>query len=266
MNLVDTHVHVFTSKLPMAADRRYTPAYDATLADYQQRAGQVGVTHAVLVQPSFLGYDNSHMLEFLRRSPDMLRGIAVVPADIAPDALEAMQREGVSGIRLNLDGMPLPAFSSSAWRSLLANLARLDMLVEVHREARDLPALLPPLVDAGVRVVVDHFGRPDDLQGDRDPGFRFLLSQAETGRVWVKLSAGYRNGWTDGDPSPAIQASAQLMAHFGGTRLVWGSDWPHTRHERQSIPAALSALATWVPDAVQRGQIQGDTALRLFGF
>lgn len=266
MNIVDTHVHVFTHDLPMVEGRRYTPAYDATLDTYRQRSSQAGITHAVLVQPSFLGCDNSHMVQALRQHPDTLRGIAVVPPDVSPQALDELKQAGVAGIRLNLDGLPLPAFQAPMWRTLLGELARLDLMVEVHRDARDLPDLVPPLVDAGLRVVVDHFGRPDDLLGERDPGFRHLLTQAATRHVWVKLAAGYRNSWTQDDPEQAVRVTQQLLAHFGSDRLVWGSDWPHTRHERQNIPATLAALETWVPDAAQRSAILGDTALRLFGF
>src|SRR5690606_6517171 len=112
----------------------------------------------------------------------------------------------------------------------------------------------------------DHFGRPDDALGHLDEGFQYLLSQADTRRVWVKLAAGYRNGWPNGVSEQARQVSALLLTHFGSDRLVWGSDWPHTRHEHQTIAAAQSALEAWVPDAMDRQAILGTSALQLFGF
>ncbi|GAA5233369.1 amidohydrolase family protein [Verticiella sediminum] len=266
MNLVDTHVHVFTQDLPMLAARRYTPAYDATLEDYREHGARAGITHTVLVQPSFLGFDNSHMLAALRRDPQRLRGVAVLPVDTPAAALDTLQRDGVVGVRLNLDGLALPPLHAPAWRVFLTELARRDMLVELHRAAIDLPALVPALLDAGVRVLVDHFGRPDDLLGRHDPGFQYLLSQAKTGRVWVKLAAGYRNGWTSADAQTAVEISVELLAHFGSGHLVWGSDWPHTRHEHQSIAGALTALEHGVPEPAQRQEILGTTAMRLFGF
>ena len=38
---------------------------------------------------------------------------------------------------------------------------------------------------AGCRVVIDHFGRPDPALGIADPGFAYLLRQADSGQVWV---------------------------------------------------------------------------------
>jgi len=267
MPVVDTHVHVFTHDLPMVAGRRYTPDYDAGLDDFLRLRAAAGVSHGVLVQPSFLGHDCRFMIEALRRLPGTLRGIAVVPASIPPQQLAALRDDGVVGIRLNLDGLPLPDFAQAPWHGLLAQLRELDMQVELHRDARDLPLLIPPLVRAGVRVIVDHFGRPDAGQGADDPGFQFLLSQAATGKVWVKLAAAYRNGWRDASHPQALRVAGLLLAHFGADRLVWGSDWPHTRHEQgNDIAGSLAALRAWVPDAGQRRAILGDTAMRLFGF
>lgn len=265
--VVDSHVHVFHRHLPMTPNRRYAPDYDALLDDFKHFAKLAGVTHGVLVQPSFLGFDCSFMVDVLRGNRHTLRGIAVVPATIAPSELAALRDAGVVGIRLNLDGVPLPDFSDAVWRALLAQLNALDMQVELHREAGDLHRLIPPLVHAGVRVVVDHFGRPDARLGADDPGFQFLLSQAQTGQVWVKLSAGYRNGWVDSSHPEARRAAGLLMQHFGAGRLVWGSDWPHTRHEAgNDIVSTLAALQAWVPDAEQRKIILNDTATQLFGF
>ena len=52
---------------------------------------------------------------------------------------------------------------------------------------------MPALLAAGCRVVIDHFGRPDPALGIADPGFAYLLRQADSGQVWVKLAAPYRN-------------------------------------------------------------------------
>jgi predicted TIM-barrel fold metal-dependent hydrolase len=78
MSLVDTHIHVFVRGLPLAPVRRYVPEYDATCEDYLRHAQPSGVTHAVIVQPSFLGTDNSYMCGVLRQHRHALRGIAVV--------------------------------------------------------------------------------------------------------------------------------------------------------------------------------------------
>jgi predicted TIM-barrel fold metal-dependent hydrolase len=126
---------------------------------------------------------------------------------------------------------------------------------------------MPPLLEAGVPVVVDHFGRPDPRLGIDDPGFRYLLDTAATGRVWVKLSGAYRNGAGNPGEHTALAAAERLRVAFGPQRLLWGSDWPHTQFEAVASPgAARQALDAWVPDPADRHTVLADTPARLFGF
>jgi predicted TIM-barrel fold metal-dependent hydrolase len=266
--IVDTHAHIFRCGLPLASARRYAPDYDATLADYLRMLDGHGIARGVLVQPSFLGSDNRYLLDGLRRAPQRLRGIAVVAPDIGFEELARLDAAGVVGLRLNLvGGAGLPEFSSTRWRMLLQRLQELAWQVELHREARDLPRLLPPLLDAGVNVVVDHFGRPDAAAGIDDPGFRYLLAAASSRRVWLKLSAAYRNG-SDGAGARIAQAALPLLrSAFGLDRLLWGSDWPHTRFERSaSVASSLALLEALLPDAAERRIVLEDTPNALFRF
>jgi len=262
MTAVDSHAHIFRRGLKLAPVRRYTPDYDAPLQDYLDRLGASGVSHGVLVQPSFLGTDNSFLLAALGAEPERLRGIAVVAPGVAPAALEAMDRCGVVGIRLNLAGAPLPDLRRGAWPACLDRVARLGWQVEVLRGSRDLPGLVEALLGAGVDVVVDHFGLPDPGQGIDDPGFRALLDLAGSRRVWLKLSGRYRFG-----AGQAEAAMPLVRAAFGLDRLVWGSDWPHTQFEDQmDYPGAMGHLHRWIPDPRERATVLVDTPARLFRF
>ncbi len=264
---IDTHAHVFHQGLALADTRRHTPDYDAPLAEYLALLDAHGLSHGVLVQPSFLGTDNSFMVQALRAAPARLRGVAVVAPDVSDAELQGLAAAGVVGIRLNLIGLELPALDTPAWQSLLARVNALGWHVEAHLQAARLPDLLPALLAAGCRVVVDHFGRPDPALGVSDAGFQYLLRQAGNGRVWVKLSAPYRN-WT----APACAASGRLAAQqlldaYTPERLMWGSDWPHTEHRHlASYPAATQWLDDWIDDPAQRRTLLADTPLRLFQF
>jgi predicted TIM-barrel fold metal-dependent hydrolase len=79
--------------LPLADVRRYAPDYDATAADYLKTLGANNMSHGVLVQPSFLGTDNSFMIDALRQHGQRLRGIAVVEPTIARSELETMNQD-----------------------------------------------------------------------------------------------------------------------------------------------------------------------------
>lgn len=265
MTAIDTHAHIFHRALPMPDLRRAPSGYDATAADYLAQMDRHGLSHGVLVQPSFLGTDNTQLLTALRANPSRLRGVVVVDPDAAGDELNAMDQAGVVGIRLNLMGLPTPDYDRPAWRRLLRMVNDLGWLVEVHQAAGLLQPTVEPLLEAGIRVVVDHFGRPDPAVGVEDPGFGYLLSLGPTGQVWVKLSAAYRNGPRDRGEVIAQQALALLRERYGLEHLIWGSDWPHTRFERSaSYAQTREALNRWLPSPTDQQTVLRDAAASLF--
>ncbi|MGN8138380.1 amidohydrolase family protein [Paraburkholderia sp. 22099] len=262
---VDTHAHVFEQGLPLVDGRRYSPGYDATLDTYLQLLDAHGIGRAVLVQPSFLGTDNRYLLQALSRDTHRLRGVAVIAPDASDESLAEMQGRGVTGIRLNLIEQAPPDLRAKSWTLLLDRLSQLSWHVELHRAARDLAPMLDRLLEAGVPVVVDHFGRPDPDQGIRDPGFEALLRYGKSGRIWVKLSAAYR--CAAGDSSFVREATKQLLEHFGAGRLMWGSDWPHTQHERMTdYGQSLSMLMELGLDAAAIDAILCTTPQSFYGF
>ncbi|WP_109122365.1 amidohydrolase family protein [Azospirillum sp. TSO22-1] len=260
---VDSHAHVFRRGLPLAGVRRYAPVYDATPEEYLNHLDAAGLSHGVLVQPSFLGTDNSYLLAALRRWPRRLRGIAVLDPGAPPARLRGLNDAGVVGVRLNLIGRPDPALTLDPWPLFLTRIADLGWQVEVQAEARRLPGLAAGLLRAGVGVVLDHFGRPDPALGVDDPGFRGVLDLGRSGRVWVKLSGAYRCGGA----GTARAALPQLKRYFGVERLLWGSDWPHTQFEGETCHAeARARLDDWLPDAAERAAVLVDTPRALFRF
>ena len=243
--MIDGHAHIFLRRLVGTAPLRYKPYRDATLPAYLSQLDQFGIRGGVLVQPSFLGCDNGYLLQGLRRGAGRLRGIAVIAPDCPLATMRDMDAAGVVGLRLNLFGRPLPDLRSRAWRRCLARAARLGWQVEVHRPAQDWPLLLPPLLDAGVKVVIDHFGRPHPALGVDDPGFRYLLDAgAASGRIWVKISAAYRNGLAGRGEDIARAALPLLDGALGPERMLWGSDWPHTirLHPLRSHAGTIGAV------------------------
>lgn len=258
----DTHAHVFTRALPLAQRRRYSVDYDATPERYLAMLAANGMGRGVLIQPSFLGFDNSYLMAALALAPDRLRGIAALE-NVTPAAeLDRLARGGIVGVRLNLLGRNDPDFRADAWQRHLAAIRKRGWQVEVQCEAGRLPGLLPALLDADLPIVIDHFGRPDATLGADDPGFRYLLQQARTGRVHVKLSAAYRVG-----DALADRLAPVLHEAFGPSQLLWGSDWPHTQFEKVADPrAARAALDRWISDPDERRRILNHNPARLFGF
>lgn len=262
--VIDTHAHVFHRGLKLAPGRRYAPDYDAPLSLYLEQLDRNGMTHGVLVQPSFLGTDNSYLVECLKQTNGRLRGIAVVDPTVSADELRELDRAGVAGIRLNLVGQPLPDLAASEWKGMLANVKMMGWQVEIQRNASDLAVLAPQLLDHGVTVVLDHYALPDPKLGIADPGFQSVLKLGATRNVWVKISAPYRNGAAG--ESFAKAAYPLLRNAYGLDRLLWGSDWPHTQFEAaQSYAKNREFLDTLIVDKSERAQILASPH-RLFRF
>ncbi|AMB87885.1 hypothetical protein AWM79_22445 [Pseudomonas agarici] len=265
---IDAHAHVFERGLGLATVRRYAPEYDAPLADYLARLQENGLSHGVLVQPSFLGTDNGYLLAALKQMPARLRGVVVVERDIAFAELARMAELGVVGVRLNLMGQALPDFAEASWQVFFQHLRRLDWHVELHRQLEDLPGLLQPLLEQGCRVVVDHFGRPDSRLGVEQSAFARLLKLGGSGQLWIKVSAIYRLGGTPMENQHFAEKALSLMLQgLGPDRLLWGSDWPHTQHEQQvDFGSEFGRLRRLAGAAPLRQHLLCNTAAQLFGF
>jgi predicted TIM-barrel fold metal-dependent hydrolase len=259
---VDTHAHVFHRRLNFIPNRRYTPDYDAFPEQYLAMLNANGMSHGVIVPISILGTDNSYIIETLDRMRGRLRGIAVVDPARDLEKLSGLDASGIAGIRMNLIGLPVPEVGVNPWKELVGECVKRDWQVEVFDDASRLRQVVTPLLDAGAKVVVDHFGKPDPKQGVNDPGFQYLLGLAGTRRVWVKLSAPYRSS-----PETAAAAAPLLRRAFGPERLLWGSDWPFTGFEKTITYRTMrSELDAWVPDVNERRIILADTPARLFKF
>ncbi len=259
---IDCHAHVFTRSLPRIATPRYIPHRDAPADEYLALLDAHGLAAGILVQPSFLGTDHSHLLDVLVKVPDRLRGIAVVARDAPTATLDALQMKGVVGIRVNLIGTKQDGLEPFVSPALLAELKRRDWLLEVQAGGARWIKLMPELVRSGTRVVIDHFGRPSPTRGIECPGFQAILKAARDLDLRVKLSGPYRFGAHHAGP-----CAAALLETLGADRLLWGSDWPWTQFpEITDYTGTLAALAAWVPDPALRRRILVDNPRALYGF
>lgn len=261
--IVDTHAHVFHRGLSFLPSRRFTPDYDASLDAYIAQLDANGIAKGVLVAVSILGNDNTYLLNSLRAHRERLRGVVAIDPTSDLHLFDGFEAAGVVGVRVNLTGnLPVPSFASGAWAEAVAECVRRDWHVEINDRCARLHESLTPLVEAGAKVVVDHFGMPDRQLGVDEEGFERLLGFAPSGQVWVKLSGAYRTSF-----DIARAAAPRLCQAFSADRLMWASDWPFTQFETsQSYQAQLDAVAEWMPDAAERATVLGETPRRLFKF
>ncbi len=263
ISAVDCHAHVMRRDAPLAPDRHSAPKRDCTVEDYLTVLDTHGISHGVLTAPSFYGTDNSLLLGALDRAGGRLRGTVIVDPGIDRPSLAAMGERGAVGIRLNwVRRSTLPDVSAGDYRQLFAKVRELDWHVEIYLEGPLLAKILPSVRESGAKVVVDHFGSPDPVQGIACGGFKAVLNGVRAGDTWVKLSAPYRQGGAD--PRRYVDA---LLEAGGPQQLVWASDWPFVSHEDEvTYRDCADWLRDWVPDEVTRRVILTKTPVKLFGF
>lgn len=234
----DGHSHVFEKTLELADDRRYSPTRDAPWSEYRSLLINHKLNGAILVQPSFLGSDNSYMLSVLDQARDdtelAIRGVAVVEKETDLITLSNMRNRGVIGIRLNLISRNNHRdFDIAEWQRIFRHLNDLGMHLEVYNTSAAMADMLPALLDSVDRLVIDHFGMPNFSDPLNDPCQK-AIRQAPAGRVFVKASGPYRVFNGRGSQMAATLCKPvfdALMESIGPEQIVWGSDWPFTQYE-----------------------------------
>lgn len=259
--LIDTHAHIYLADHPVVPTATHRPQRSFTDADFLRTLDENGVLFGVIAAASFMGSFNDYSLEALRKHR-RLRATAIVEPDVTSPELRAMDAAGIIGIRFSLRNYAgTPDLSTPEYQRLLRRVRDLDWHVHIYAEGARIAAMTPVLLNAGVKLVIDHYGNPDPALGENSPGFQAALHALGTGRGWVKVSGPYRSPGCD---HPTL--AARLLAEAGPERLLFGSDWPFVGHEDDvTYRDAVNWFEKAIPDAATREQI-GRTAARLYRF
>lgn len=261
---VDCHVHIFDPARGFPEPRFPHPDYAATLENVSSLAEEFGIDRFVLTQPSFLGFDNTLILNEVLRQPHQLRAVVWLSEETEPLSLDDLARNGVVGLRFPLKySRSIPDWT--AYYDIFREAKRHDIHVELGLEGQELVKATHIALDLGLTVVIAHLGMFDTGVGpDKDDNFQALLDAASSRRVWVKLSAPYR--------APADfsnRACARLLDTLGPDRCVWGSDWPHVGPGLDRLTTYAMAM-NWfrrcVPDEDIRHQILSVSPAELYQF
>ena len=268
-DIIDCHAHVIDpGRFPYADGPGYRPLphETGTRETFAAVLDAHGAKHALLVQPSCYGTDNSAMLDTVARAPGRFKAIAVVASDTSDKALAALAGRGVAGVRFNLVTYDRDALAKAAASGLLDRLKAAGLAAQIYAHDEQWPALLPTLQTHGIRVIVDHFGVRDIRPGVAAPSFQSVLELGRRGNAAVKLSAPFR--LAPASDYGKIDAFAEsLLSAFGIERCVWGSDWPFLDVRDPINYADLPAtIGRWLPDAADRRRILWANPVRLFSF
>lgn len=232
--VVDSHVHVWDAgraHYPWLAEAAaLRPAYDLDEVEAEQVA--TGVGQVVLVQAADDLADTALMLEAARRHPRVAGVVAWVPLDDparAAAVLEGWRDEPVVGVRHLVHRDPDPdLLLRPAVRETLDLVAARGLAFDVCAESAHLLGLLPRLAERhpGLRLVVDHLGKPPIRDGGWQPWASLLAAAAQAPSVVAKVSGlntAAGPGWR---PADLVRYVDHALALFGPDRLMYGGDWP----------------------------------------
>lgn len=235
-------MHVFDPAAipPSDKPRAYVPP-KATAE--QARAALLPYTpRMVVVQPSIYGTDNSVTLKGLS---EIGLGCAVVeldPYSTSSDEMQRLHAAGARGVRVNFVSRGITPNQDQLMTQMkaYADLVRpYGWVLQIYINLSLLDDIGDHLDSFGVPICIDHFGQPDLRHAnstDDIPGYQALLRAygASGSRLHAKISGAYRLTPTLNlkDPKLALlQSMFNDLADLSTDRIVFASDWPHTRYE-----------------------------------
>jgi 2-pyrone-4,6-dicarboxylate lactonase len=272
---VDAHCHVFgpAEKFPYAAERKYTPC-DASKEQLFALRDHLGFSRNVIVQATCHGSDNRALVDALKASGNMARGVATVKRDVTDNELQDMHAAGVRGTRFNFVKRLVDFTPKDELMEIARRIAPMGWHVVIYFEAVDLPELWNFFTSLPTTVVVDHMGRPDVSKPVDGAEFAlFVKLMREHENIWSKVSCperlslsgppavnGEQNAYQD-----VIPFARRLVETFPD-RVLWGTDWPHPNLKDHMPDDGL--LVDYIPHiaatAEQQRKLLVDNPLRLY--
>lgn len=210
----DSHFHIIDPRFPMISNQGYLPE-PYSIEDYRRRTAAFDIVGGAIVSASFQGFDQSYLLEALRRLGPTFVGVTQLPPAATDEEIMALHAAGIRAIRFNLyrgGTQQLDVLEALARRVF----ALVGWHAEFYVDSRNLPELMP-LLYALPRICIDHLGLFQE-------GLQHVLKLVEHG-VYVKAT-GFGRGDLD------IPRTLREIYAVNPAALVFASDLPCTRTPR----------------------------------
>jgi 2-pyrone-4,6-dicarboxylate lactonase len=266
---IDTHFHLFGPEcfFPYDTERSYTPN-DVNSVSYSLLAKTLGISRAVIVQPSVYGTDNRRLLNGLVEFDFDIRGVVVIDETISDDELMKMHEMGVRAIRINLVFRAGVGFKTAIL--LAPRLKDLGWHIQFFVDVSSWPEMIEIVEKICVPVIFDHVGYVQAKCTTGNKGFNDLLSLMKEELAWVKLSGIYRmtNAFVQA-PYLDVRPFVDAVISANPEQIVWASDWPHTsiKVPMPDDKELIEMVLEWIGlDSSLRKLIFVENPERLYGF
>jgi predicted TIM-barrel fold metal-dependent hydrolase len=276
--IIDTHLEVWTFdprfpfRHPERPDLKRVPV-EAPIENEVAEMRDFGLRYAVLINPRYYGWDNSYISDSLHRYPELFVAHGLLNPD-DPDPAGRLRywirEHGFQGMRFSPLYHPQSTWlNSKAHYPLWREAERLGAVFNFYI----LPHQMPMLEDMagrfpGVKIVIDHLGKPDLRAADPWREFRKMFRLKRFPQVWVSASEPYELSLTRGFPyRDTLPFFKAVYEEFGGRQLIWGTGYPRPRWELpmdKELEFVNRALDFYTPR--DRELILGENALRIWKF
>lgn len=237
--VVDTHMHVWADDarqfpFPHPYHQEFEhPEYRGTVEMLVDDMDRNGVTHCILVQVIYHGWDNRYLVDCLEKYPGRFAAHGLIdPTD--PTIVNKLDYwvagKGLAGMRFSpiyyrgKDDWIDARTTDPLWNKAAELGARFNFFI-----APDQLPKLGTMIERhpDVPVIVDHLGQMDLSVEDPQPPLNKLLALAKHENVWVKVSelasVSKSGKYPYQDAYPWVR---QVYDAFGPDRLLWGTGYP----------------------------------------
>ena len=243
---------------------------DVAVSDWQAQSAPHGVTGGVLVQAAPSEAETRFLLAQADAHPAVVGVVGWVDwlAPAAPARIATLARHPrLKGLRPMLQDMDDPAWIlQSALAPALQAMADAGLVLDALVRSVHLPHVLTLAArHPDLRLVIDHAGKPDIAAREWQPWADGMAQVALQTGAMCKLSGMLTEAGSAPAPGAVRRWADHVLACFGPSRVVWGSDWPVLElsgsyggwwAEAQRLLARLSAP--------ERAAVMGDNARRLY--
>lgn len=276
--IIDTHLEVWTFDPrfpfhhPERPDLKRVPA-EAPIENEVAEMDEFGLKYTVLVNPRYFGWDNSYIDYSLHKYPKRFVAHGLLDP-LQPDPAGRLRywikERGFQGMRFSPIYHPKSTWlNSKEHYPLWKEAERLGAVFNYYI----LPHQMPMLEEMagrfpGVKIVIDHLGKPDLKSVGPWPEFRKMFRLKKFPQVWVSASEPYELSLTKEfpyrDTFPFFKAAYE---EFGSKQLIWGTGYPKPRWELpmdKELEFVERSLEFYTP--ADRELILGKNALNIWKF